>query len=115
MRHLAPRVDHGLSLEDIIESERHPGRRRNTATVPPERAGALRPRRRQLAPTGYPGANGVKVHRGAVWLSDLDQGTRLRIPTISHGRVGRIQTTARGLVGIDDFAFTGEGGRCWLP
>ena len=63
----------------------------------------------ELAPTGYLGANGVKVHRGAVWVSNLDQGTLLRIPITSHGRAGRIQTAARGLVGIDDFAFTGEG------
>lgn len=63
----------------------------------------------ELAPTRYLGANGVQVHRGAVWVSNLDQGTLLRIPITSRGGAGTVQTAAHDLVGIDDFAFTGEG------
>jgi hypothetical protein len=34
----------------------------------------------ELASTGFLGVNGVKIHDGAVWVSNLDQGTVLRIP-----------------------------------
>ncbi|MFB7508927.1 hypothetical protein [Streptomyces broussonetiae] len=55
------------------------------------------------------GANGIKVHRGAVWVSNTDRGTLLRIPIGPDGSAGRTETPARGLTGIDDFAFTGSG------
>jgi sugar lactone lactonase YvrE len=62
-----------------------------------------------LAPTGFLGANGAKIHDGALWVTNLDQGTLLRIP-IRHGnRAGAPQVKATGLAGIDDFAFTGRG------
>jgi hypothetical protein len=54
----------------------------------------------QLAPNGGLGANGLKLHGGAVWVSNTQLGTLLRIP---------IETIASGLAGIDDFAFTGPG------
>ncbi len=63
----------------------------------------------ELAPTGFLGANGLKVHDGAVWATNLDQGTVLRIPILPDGRAGTVQTRATGLPGIDDFAFTGRG------
>ncbi|SEO29446.1 SMP-30/gluconolactonase/LRE family protein [Actinacidiphila rubida] len=63
----------------------------------------------ELASTGFLGANGAKVHGGALWVSNLDQGTLLRIPIGSRNRAGAPQVTASGLVGIDDFAFTGRG------
>ncbi|WP_217145891.1 SMP-30/gluconolactonase/LRE family protein [Streptomyces sp. AC627_RSS907] len=63
----------------------------------------------QLAADGFLGANGIKVHDGAAWVSNLDQGTVLRIPVTRDGAAGRIETRARGLANIDDFAFTGHG------
>ncbi|WLQ36760.1 hypothetical protein P8A18_26505 [Streptomyces castrisilvae] len=63
----------------------------------------------ELASTDFLGANGAKVHDGALWVTNLDKGTLLRIP-IRHGnRAGKPQVRATGLVGIDDFAFTGRG------
>ncbi|MEU9569118.1 hypothetical protein AB0D62_04400 [Streptomyces massasporeus] len=63
----------------------------------------------ELAATGFLGVNGVKIHNGAVWASNLDKGTILRIPIRPDGRAGRLRTEATGLPGIDDFAFTGRG------
>ncbi|MFJ2090702.1 hypothetical protein ACIOEW_15750 [Streptomyces sp. NPDC087901] len=63
----------------------------------------------ELASTGFLGANGAKVHNGALWVSNLDRGTLLRIPVLPGNRAGTPQTRASGLVGIDDFAFTGHG------
>ncbi|WP_393059114.1 hypothetical protein [Streptomyces sp. LN549] len=63
----------------------------------------------ELASTGFLGANGAKVHNGALWVSNLDRGTLLRIPVLPGNRAGAPQTRASGLVGIDDFAFTGHG------
>jgi len=63
----------------------------------------------ELAPTGYLGANGLKIHNGAVWATNLDKGTVLRIPILRDGRAGTIQTRADGMPGIDDIAFTGRG------
>ncbi|MGW1258987.1 hypothetical protein ACWD5Q_28335 [Streptomyces sp. NPDC002513] len=62
-----------------------------------------------LTPDGFLGANGIKVHRGAVWVSNLDRGTLLRIPIRHDGAAGTLRTAATGLTGIDDFAFTGHG------
>lgn len=63
----------------------------------------------ELAAAGFLGANGAKVHDGALWVSNLDKGTLVRIP-IRHGnRAGAPQVKASGLEGIDDFAFTGRG------
>ena len=64
----------------------------------------------ELAATGFLGANGIKVRAGAVWATNLDQGTLLRIP-LRHGRPGPVRVAATGLVGIDDFAFVGAGDR----
>jgi sugar lactone lactonase YvrE len=55
------------------------------------------------------GVNGVKVHDGAVWVSNTDKGTLLRIPIGAHGAAGAVTTVAQGLSAIDDFAFTGDG------
>ncbi|MEU8620150.1 hypothetical protein [Streptomyces sp. NPDC048623] len=57
------------------------------------------------------GANGLKVHDGAVWVSNSARGTLLRIP-IGPGpdhAAGPVETRATGLTAIDDFAFTGHG------
>ncbi|MEU4982497.1 hypothetical protein [Streptomyces sp. NPDC021969] len=63
----------------------------------------------ELASTGFLGANGLKIHNGAVWATNLDKGTVLRIPVRRHGHAGKVRTEATGLTGIDDFAFTGRG------
>ncbi|MEV8033126.1 hypothetical protein [Streptomyces sp. NPDC086182] len=65
----------------------------------------------ELASTGFLGANGLKIHNGAVWATNLDKGTILRIPILRDGRAGSVRTEATGLPGIDDFAFTGHGDR----
>lgn len=63
----------------------------------------------ELASTGFLGANGAKVHGGALWVTNLDRGTLLRIPIRPGNRAGAPQVRASGLAGIDDFAFTGRG------
>jgi hypothetical protein len=63
----------------------------------------------QLAPDGGLGANGLKLHDGAVWVSNTQLGTLPRVPIRPDGSAGPIQTIATGLAGIDDFAFTGPG------
>ncbi|MEV5543309.1 hypothetical protein AB0L13_41460 [Saccharopolyspora shandongensis] len=62
-----------------------------------------------LAPGGFFGANGLKVHDGAVWASNSDHGTIVRIPVTKGGGSGRAEVRATGLEGIDDFDFTGRG------
>jgi sugar lactone lactonase YvrE len=65
-----------------------------------------------LEPTageGPIGANGIKVHDGAVWVSNTNRGTLLRIAIGAHGTAGGVTTVAQGLTAIDDFAFTGHG------
>ncbi|MFE7169638.1 hypothetical protein [Streptomyces sp. NPDC057616] len=51
------------------------------------------------------GANGIKVHGGAVWVTNSDQGTLLRIPVRGNGGAGAVETRATGLAAIDDFTF----------
>lgn len=51
------------------------------------------------------GANGLRIHRDAVWVSNSSVGTLLRIPVRAAGSAGPIETRATGLVGIDDFGF----------
>jgi DNA-binding beta-propeller fold protein YncE len=63
----------------------------------------------QLAPAGFIGANGLKVHDGAVWVTNTDQGTLLRIPIGPGGAAGPIHTVATGLAGVDDFTFARNG------
>ncbi|GHE57954.1 hypothetical protein [Streptomyces capitiformicae] len=55
------------------------------------------------------GVNGLKVHHDAVWVSNTDRRSLLRIPVRPNGSPGPVQTKATGLTGIDDFAFTGHG------
>jgi sugar lactone lactonase YvrE len=62
-----------------------------------------------LALVSLLGANGVKVHDGAVWVTNTDQATLLRIPITSEGTAGPIHTVATDLTGVDDFTFTGRG------
>ncbi|MFE5790996.1 hypothetical protein ACFQ8C_00315 [Streptomyces sp. NPDC056503] len=55
------------------------------------------------------GANGLKVHDGAVWVSNTARATLLRIPIRKDRTAGPVETRATGLDFIDDFAFTGHG------
>jgi hypothetical protein len=64
-----------------------------------------------LASTGFLGVNGIKIHRGAVWASNLDKGTIMRIPVEPDGSAGTPQTKAGGLDSVDDFEFLGSGDR----
>ncbi|MEU8196416.1 hypothetical protein AB0C10_21780 [Microbispora amethystogenes] len=52
----------------------------------------------ELAAAGFLGANGIKVRHGAIWATNLDRGTLLRIP-IRQGRPGPVQVKATGLAG----------------
>ncbi|WAU83307.1 hypothetical protein O1Q96_28645 [Streptomyces sp. Qhu-G9] len=63
----------------------------------------------ELASTGFLGVNGAKVRAGALWVTNLDRGTLLRIPVRPGNRAGTPQVRASGMAGIDDFAFTGRG------
>jgi streptogramin lyase len=49
----------------------------------------------ELATTGFLGVNGLKIRGGAVWATNLDQGTVLRIPITHHGRPGAAKTKPR--------------------
>lgn len=62
-----------------------------------------------LAPSRFFGANGLKLHAGAVWVSNYDRGTIVRIPVEPSGAAGPVAVRATGLVGVDDFDFTGRG------
>jgi hypothetical protein len=63
----------------------------------------------EFAPAGFLGANGLKIHNGAVWATNLDKGTVLRIPILRDGRAGHVHTAATGMPGIDDIVFTSHG------
>ena len=54
------------------------------------------------------GVNGLKIHDGAVWVTNFDQGTLLRIPIGSKGKAGAVQTRARLAGGPDDFTFVNQ-------
>jgi sugar lactone lactonase YvrE len=55
------------------------------------------------------GVNGIKVHGGAVWVSNTDKGTILRVPIGKDGAAGTAVTKVTGLSAVDDFSFTGSG------
>jgi hypothetical protein len=62
-----------------------------------------------LSLTTFIGVNGLKLHNGALWATNSDQATLLRIPIGRDGSPGTIQVRATGLTSIDDFAFAGRG------
>ncbi|HEX4787468.1 MAG TPA: hypothetical protein VH372_03335 [Actinospica sp.] len=63
----------------------------------------------QPATASGKGANGLKVHDGAVWVSNTTLGTLLRIPVEPDGTAGTASVAAQGVTGIDDFAFASDG------
>jgi hypothetical protein len=54
------------------------------------------------------GPNGLRIHNAAVWLSNSDQGTLLRVPVEGNGHAGAVETKATGLIFPDDFTFIGH-------
>ncbi|MDQ0829424.1 sugar lactone lactonase YvrE [Streptomyces achromogenes] len=67
------------------------------------RGAALEPR--NARPAAKVGANGLRLHRDAVWVSNTNAGTLLRIPVGEAGSACAIQTRATGLYALDDFGF----------
>ena len=55
------------------------------------------------------GANGIEYHDGAVWFSNTDQGTLLRVPVTASGAAGPIHLITGNVTGIDDFKFLSDG------
>ncbi|PAZ14628.1 hypothetical protein CLM62_18045 [Streptomyces sp. SA15] len=51
------------------------------------------------------GANGLKYHNGALWISNFNQGTLLRVRVTATGAPGPIQRVTDGLPNLDDFSF----------
>ncbi|MFL5994019.1 MAG: SMP-30/gluconolactonase/LRE family protein [Streptomyces sp.] len=51
------------------------------------------------------GANGLRFHNGALWASNFNKGTLLRVPVTATGTAGPIHQIAGGLPNIDDLSF----------
>ncbi|QCD53606.1 hypothetical protein CEB94_00740 [Streptomyces hawaiiensis] len=51
------------------------------------------------------GANGLRFHNGALWISNFNKGTLLRNPVTATGTAGPIRQVAGGLPNIDDLSF----------
>lgn len=51
------------------------------------------------------GANGLRFHNGALWVSNFNKGTLLRVPVTGTGAAGPIHPVADGLPNIDDLSF----------
>ncbi|MFI6937081.1 SMP-30/gluconolactonase/LRE family protein [Streptomyces sp. NPDC050287] len=63
----------------------------------------------ELAARGFLGVNGARVREGALWVTNLDQGSVVSFPIRGGHRAGTPTVRATDLEGIDDFAFTGRG------
>ncbi|GGN40445.1 SMP-30/gluconolactonase/LRE family protein [Streptomyces fuscichromogenes] len=65
-----------------------------------------------LAPVGTEavpfGANGLRFHKGSVWVSNLAKDSLLRIPVSSDGKPGRIHVITENIDGVDDFSFLND-------
>ncbi|MFE2217705.1 SMP-30/gluconolactonase/LRE family protein [Streptomyces canus] len=51
------------------------------------------------------GANGLRFHNGALWISNFNKGTLLRVPITPAGTPGPIRQITGGLPNIDDLSF----------
>ncbi|WP_371579756.1 SMP-30/gluconolactonase/LRE family protein [Streptomyces sp. NBC_01314] len=51
------------------------------------------------------GANGLRFHNGALWATNFNKGTLLRIPVTGAGAAGPIRQVTGGLPNIDDISF----------
>ena len=65
----------------------------------------LGPRERN---TSIPGANGIAVHDGCVYVSNSERALQLRCPLNSHDPAGELEVVAEHLAG-DDFAIDPSG------
>ncbi|WP_050370240.1 SMP-30/gluconolactonase/LRE family protein [Streptomyces acidiscabies] len=54
------------------------------------------------------GANGLRIHNGAVWVTNFNKATLAKIPVTADGAPGRITTVTDKLTSVDDFAFLDE-------
>lgn len=59
------------------------------------------------APQAF-GANGLRFHNGAVWVSNFNAGTLMRIPVTRSGGPGPVHQVTSGAVGMDDFGFLND-------
>ncbi|MFJ9738603.1 SMP-30/gluconolactonase/LRE family protein [Streptomyces sp. NPDC101166] len=66
---------------------------------------ALAPVKSEAVPFG---ANGLRFHKGAVWVSNLAQDSLLRIPVTASGKPGPIHVVTKSLDGVDDFSFLND-------
>lgn len=77
----------------------------NNARLAPDPAGAPYP--------GAPvyGANGIKVFRGAIFVSSPSQARMIRVPITSGGRAGDLEEPygTQTFLNVDDFAFDRDG------
>ncbi|MFI5477024.1 hypothetical protein ACIA6D_43615 [Streptomyces cacaoi] len=51
------------------------------------------------------GANGLRFHNNALWVSNFNKGTLLRVPVTTTGAAGHIRLVTGGLPDIDDLSF----------
>ncbi|MER7181695.1 hypothetical protein ABT404_19795, partial [Streptomyces hyaluromycini] len=51
------------------------------------------------------GANGLRFHNGALWISNFNKGTLLRVAVTGTGTAGPIHLVTGGLPNIDDLSF----------
>jgi hypothetical protein len=58
-----------------------------------------------LAKVSFIGANGIALHDDAVWVSNTDKGTIMRIPIRPDGTAGQAQVVVTGEGLIDNFTF----------
>jgi streptogramin lyase len=58
-----------------------------------------------LARVSFIGANGIAVHDDAVWVSNTDKGTIVRIPIRPDGTAGQAQIVVTGAGLIDNLTF----------
>jgi sugar lactone lactonase YvrE len=63
-----------------------------------------------LAPTATDrfGANGVRYHRGGLWISSTAHGALVKVPITGTGQPGPMTVVTSGGAGIDDFTFAGD-------
>ncbi|MEV0738984.1 hypothetical protein AB0I51_24280 [Streptomyces sp. NPDC050549] len=51
------------------------------------------------------GANGLRFHNGALWISNFNKGTLLQVPVTGTGTAGPLHLVTGGLPNIDDLSF----------
>ncbi|MEU1319444.1 SMP-30/gluconolactonase/LRE family protein [Streptomyces tibetensis] len=54
------------------------------------------------------GVNGLRIHNGAIWVTNFNKATLSKIPVTADGTPGRINTVTNKLTSVDDFTFLSE-------